>query len=310
MVVIRMNSSISSEKNTESAKSDIPSTLCDLPCDVLHKILCLLPIEEAVRTCVLSRRWEHLWRSMPCLSFQHMAEPRDHFINFVDRVCSLHDPCYPIQIFKLWCDLYDHDALRISSVISAAITNGHQMKELCLSLSNYCEVEPFALPSSIFSSDTLVRLQLSIYCSKKGTLELPDSISLPRLKFLQLRGLEIKNLTSLQKLFSCPLLEELGIQNCFSGYADSVINVSNPNLKKLSFDDDLPPLRVHCESLKELVCYGNLEHEFHIIGQSIDLDHAILGFGEWSVPTHGIKLLESVSNTKRLTLCVDSFKVS
>ncbi|KAM0900100.1 hypothetical protein ACQ4PT_020823 [Festuca glaucescens] len=35
------------------------------PDDVLLQVLSLLPSEEVVRTCVLSRRWRQLWESTP-----------------------------------------------------------------------------------------------------------------------------------------------------------------------------------------------------------------------------------------------------
>ena len=31
--------------------------------DILHHLLSFLPVQSAVRTCVLARRWRHLWRS-------------------------------------------------------------------------------------------------------------------------------------------------------------------------------------------------------------------------------------------------------
>ena len=34
-----------------------------LPDEVLHHMLSFLPAQEAVRTCVLARRWRHLWKS-------------------------------------------------------------------------------------------------------------------------------------------------------------------------------------------------------------------------------------------------------
>jgi len=38
-------------------------SLSALPDDVLHHVLSFLPAQEAVRTCVLARRWRHLWKS-------------------------------------------------------------------------------------------------------------------------------------------------------------------------------------------------------------------------------------------------------
>nr|CAB3484587.1 unnamed protein product [Digitaria exilis] len=42
--------------------------LSSLPDALLHTIMSFLPARQAVQTCVLSRRWEDLWCSMPCLS--------------------------------------------------------------------------------------------------------------------------------------------------------------------------------------------------------------------------------------------------
>uniref|UniRef100_A0A8R7U1I5 F-box domain-containing protein n=1 Tax=Triticum urartu TaxID=4572 RepID=A0A8R7U1I5_TRIUA len=41
--------------------------LSALPNDLLHAVLSRLKARQVVRTCVLSARWRHLWRSVPCL---------------------------------------------------------------------------------------------------------------------------------------------------------------------------------------------------------------------------------------------------
>lgn len=38
-----------------------------LPDESLQHVLSFLPAREAVQTCVLARRWRHLWRSVPAL---------------------------------------------------------------------------------------------------------------------------------------------------------------------------------------------------------------------------------------------------
>ncbi|WVZ50631.1 hypothetical protein U9M48_001869, partial [Paspalum notatum var. saurae] len=47
-----------------------PDRLSALPDCLLHAIMSL-KFREAVRTCVLSKRWRHLWRSMPCLDIDY-----------------------------------------------------------------------------------------------------------------------------------------------------------------------------------------------------------------------------------------------
>ncbi|PKI54144.1 hypothetical protein CRG98_025460, partial [Punica granatum] len=43
---------------------------CDFPDEVLIQILALLPLKDAVRTSVSSKRWEHLWALVPDLYFR------------------------------------------------------------------------------------------------------------------------------------------------------------------------------------------------------------------------------------------------
>ncbi|WVZ50629.1 hypothetical protein U9M48_001867 [Paspalum notatum var. saurae] len=50
-----------------AAGDDDPDRLSALPDCLLHVILSSLKARQAVQTCVLSTRWRHLWRSVPCL---------------------------------------------------------------------------------------------------------------------------------------------------------------------------------------------------------------------------------------------------
>jgi hypothetical protein len=61
--------------------------ISDLPDSLLLQILMLLPLVEAVRTCVLSRRWRVAWMRLPRLAFDDDAAPRvSRFGNLVDGV--------------------------------------------------------------------------------------------------------------------------------------------------------------------------------------------------------------------------------
>jgi hypothetical protein len=64
--------------------------ISDLPDNLLHHILVLIPLIEAVRTCVLSRRWRGVWTRLPRLLFHDVdaaAAPRvRRFPDFVDGV--------------------------------------------------------------------------------------------------------------------------------------------------------------------------------------------------------------------------------
>ncbi|KAJ0432731.1 putative leucine-rich repeat domain superfamily, F-box-like domain superfamily [Helianthus annuus] len=44
-----------------------------LPQAIVETILCLLPIEEAARTSVLSREWRYKWTTIPKLEFDQFV---------------------------------------------------------------------------------------------------------------------------------------------------------------------------------------------------------------------------------------------
>ncbi|CAN6363323.1 unnamed protein product [Urochloa humidicola] len=48
-----------------------PDRLSALPDSLLHAIMSNLKARQTVQTCVLGRRWRHLWRSVPCLDVDH-----------------------------------------------------------------------------------------------------------------------------------------------------------------------------------------------------------------------------------------------
>ena len=61
-----------------------PDRLSSLPDCLLHTIMSSLKARQAVQTCVLSTRWRHLWRSVPCLDidfdeFSNTAPASDVF---------------------------------------------------------------------------------------------------------------------------------------------------------------------------------------------------------------------------------------
>jgi hypothetical protein len=66
-----------------------------LPDGVLAHILGFLPADEAVRTCVLSRRWLHQWKFMPRLritSHGVWEKSADEINKFISSLLLLRDP--------------------------------------------------------------------------------------------------------------------------------------------------------------------------------------------------------------------------
>uniref|UniRef100_A0A0D9W320 F-box domain-containing protein n=1 Tax=Leersia perrieri TaxID=77586 RepID=A0A0D9W320_9ORYZ len=77
--------------------------LSELPDCLLHIILSFMKARQVVQTCVLSKRWEHLWRTVPCLDVDHEEFPETgstiqdeykawhNFEDFVDNLLLSHE---------------------------------------------------------------------------------------------------------------------------------------------------------------------------------------------------------------------------
>ncbi|KAG0529714.1 hypothetical protein BDA96_05G121500 [Sorghum bicolor] len=80
--------------------------LGSLPDDALLLVLSLLPSEDAVRTCVLARRWRHLWRFTAAL---HIARDDDKrwsvrwLHRFVTNFLRLRDSLSPLDVCDIFC---------------------------------------------------------------------------------------------------------------------------------------------------------------------------------------------------------------
>ena len=103
--------------NEEQDIDEDRKNLDNLPEEILRHILSLLPTIDAIRTSMLSKRWENLWTCIPNLDFQQRLHyDRPLFLNFVERVLLLH--VSNIKKFTLYF-LVQHDASCVNTWISA-----------------------------------------------------------------------------------------------------------------------------------------------------------------------------------------------
>ncbi|KAL6870664.1 hypothetical protein ACP4OV_014512 [Aristida adscensionis] len=91
-----------SKKLKQSAAEIGEDRITDLPLDLRLHVLSFLPAQDAVRTCVLSRRWREVWKSMRVLRCTHpwSWESPSMFNKFVNHLLFLRD-LLPLDEFEL-----------------------------------------------------------------------------------------------------------------------------------------------------------------------------------------------------------------
>ena len=307
-----------------SSDKDI-DRISKLPDSILQHILRFLSTEEAVRTSILSKRWEPLWISITSTIFSMPCEmifKRDLFMNFVERVLLLRNSS-DLKYFALLCDVLN-DASRINTWILYALK--HNVRKLFLAL---CGLqEPYLFPPCLFSCDSLEHLsvEMSLLTQKMGrVLKLPYSIHLSSLKSLYLKHVTFENDCSMQRLFSsCPVLENLTLALCKWENVEAVC-ISAPRLRKLSICER-ENYRDNCQklifgmSLESFIYIGGFLSDYCFY-DSTSLIKAYFDVGcAKRITTEGVKrhrgdayrankFLRGLSHTKNLSLTPYTLKV-
>ncbi|RWR80786.1 F-box/FBD/LRR-repeat-like protein isoform X1 [Cinnamomum micranthum f. kanehirae] len=220
-----INQSKFPEKPKQARQSSQGSvvSISDLPEDVKNLILSHLPIRDAVRTSILSKKWMHNWVSIPDIVFD-----KDCFIkgalktehaNVVDQVLLGH--VGPIRTFS--CTPYVPRSSDIYRWIPFLSRNG--IKNLILA--GNVVADRYDVPSSIFYCQELCHLELSD-CMLKVP---PTSKGFQNLSVLNLFYVSISVDDIALLISKCPLLETLKLR---SGLFDAFhFHIHAPNLVNL-----------------------------------------------------------------------------
>uniref|UniRef100_A0A0E0R5E7 F-box domain-containing protein n=1 Tax=Oryza rufipogon TaxID=4529 RepID=A0A0E0R5E7_ORYRU len=238
----------------ESPGSTGGDRIGDLPDEVLHHVLSFLPAQEAVRTCLLARRWLHLWKSATGL---RIGEDCDYLGSvkkqkeFLDRLLLLRDGA-PLDTCVLMFDYYGdmdiEDTARVNLWFRHALI--HKARFLWLDVGYY---HSFVIDEMPLVSQHLTRLQL--------------------------RNIRVND--SFLNFSSCPALEHLVFQSCKFGCA----KISSSSAKRLSITNsyfsEISRVRIAIPSLVSLQLDG-----FHdrapVLERMPSLVDAFVGVLNWT----------------------------
>ncbi|KAJ4882139.1 putative FBD-associated F-box protein [Raphanus sativus] len=198
--------------------------ICELPDELLLKILSSLPSKDAVATSVLSKRWQSLWKEMKTFRYDEelrcgnarIASKLTLFISRRSRVEILQlklTPCYEKTIIK--------------RLVNNAVARS--LRELRIEM----VYDSFELPESLFSCPQLETLILQ----KLSLVDVPPNADLSSLKHLHLLSVRFSYDESVKTLLSiCPRLEELVVRR--SSYTNvKIFAINVPTLRSLSVDN-------------------------------------------------------------------------
>ncbi|KAL5547400.1 hypothetical protein UlMin_007087 [Ulmus minor] len=182
--------------------------ISNLPDSIILHILSLLPTVDVVRTSLISKRWRHLWNSVPALEFCDVGVEQKQFYNFVNKClehrmigkCRLND--LGIKRFKL--EMHGNGG---SSV--------HADRWLSLAVQQHLEELDLHIEPRIFCKPSFH------YC-------------IPSLTVLKLYGLRLDDEVFYNLIMGCPSLKKLFLHHCF-GYYD--LKVSSLSLKSFELMD-------------------------------------------------------------------------
>ncbi|KAJ0630048.1 putative F-box domain, FBD domain, leucine-rich repeat domain superfamily [Helianthus annuus] len=198
-------------RRSQSLNSDIISTL---PLNIIESILSLMPLRDALRTSVLSKKWRYTWRGMPKLVFTNnmVTVSSDHLclqlkkyklISAIFHVLLLHKGP---EILKFHCSfVHLHMESEFAQIISY-LARENTLKQLFI----FSDDRSYKLPISFFSLQGLEFVHL-YNCTFEPPLTFNGFSSLTSVRIW---NVDVSAQMLKQFLSKCPLLEYLCLVGC------------------------------------------------------------------------------------------------
>ncbi|GMH05722.1 hypothetical protein Nepgr_007562 [Nepenthes gracilis] len=286
-----------------------------LPDSLIIIIISFLPVRDAVRTAVLSRRWRHAWRSTPNveLNEQHFAALRSPLqriscINFARQWLQNYEGSTISNFTLAFSRPHDFEK-DMDRFIKFAIDRRTKGLELDFSdphspgdlpVGAKTPDRPFELPEFVYRFQSLESLKLSS-CSFRVT----NAVNLCGLKSLSLGWMEVKASTIQNLSTACPSLENLSLIKCFN---ETVYVFVSSRLRTLVVDRcvDLLILNLCTPNLRCFKYSGTVVEfgaEYLRRLEEADLDFGLAPFYDFEKVDTVVDMLDRVKHAKVLTAC-------
>uniref|UniRef100_A0ACD5Z2L2 Uncharacterized protein n=1 Tax=Avena sativa TaxID=4498 RepID=A0ACD5Z2L2_AVESA len=206
------------------AASDGVDRISRLPREVRREIVSRLPVKDAARTAVLSRRWRTIWLSTPLVlidahllpkaqGFPPTAANTPAVTAAVSTIFQAHPG--PFSCVHLICSRMTSYRAQLARWLQLLATKGVQDLVLVNRALPREVAVPMPLPSTVFSITTLTRLYLGIW-KLPGTADLRGA-SFPHLRELGILFVEMEPGDVDSLVARSPVLEILNILGCMKG---------------------------------------------------------------------------------------------
>uniref|UniRef100_A0A8R7TDS1 F-box domain-containing protein n=1 Tax=Triticum urartu TaxID=4572 RepID=A0A8R7TDS1_TRIUA len=205
--------------------------LSALPDVILHHIMSFLKAWEVVPTCVLARRWRHLWESAPCvdLHLRYMSrdgDPPQEFRDFVHRLFLLRYMSAPVDTLRLQPS--DEDAGFNKEDASIWIRTALKRKARVIHLTGHHK-RAASLDSMPFVSCHLKILKLS-YARLDDSVLRQLSASCKSLEELDLKGCLVTGPGIVSASLKTLIMLKCKFNSGFSIGPPSLFSIAAPNL--------------------------------------------------------------------------------
>lgn len=314
-------------QNKECQKVD---RISNLPDPIIQHILSFLPADDAIKTCILSKRWDSIWTLVPNLIFRRecsCSQEAENFAVFVDKAL-MHYRSPKVKKFLVEFEFTECFKAQVDSWVDFAVRL--KVEELCLEFHREIADDPdyYCLPNFLYGNIPAEKLSLRFCALSPNKLK---QVSWMSLKVLSISYGWLSNEMIKNICLGCSLLEYLKLNQCY-GFDQINTNFSS-SLKDLVVDGSWGPedkfgdfvITIKGPNLLSLTLAGYMHRANYMLLDVSSLVEANIGYRMKSC-SHGCRsnwysahrsvlhdLLEKLQHVEKLTIgtwCLQVLSIS